>query len=36
LKNAMISTEQHMLRNLGYVVEVTLPHKYLINYAKVK
>jgi len=35
LKNEIIKSERHVLRELGFMVYVELPHKFILNYLKI-
>lgn len=35
LKTAIVQTERHILKELGFIITVTHPHKFIINYLNV-
>jgi hypothetical protein len=35
LKNALVTTERHVLKELGFMVYVEHPHKYVLSYLKI-
>jgi hypothetical protein len=35
MKNEIIQTERHILKQLGFIIHVVHPHKFVLNYLKI-